>query len=137
MQFIGLAFVFYLFKTCLLLFFLIPYSLHRCRYPRSWIYEVHYRRGKIAENVLTFALAMVNRVFHFCTFFEFLVRIFYFMQKCHKTVGEKNSGHLEVIWPMGKKMIFWRFPDPGSKRGVNHFNIKRTRFLIFQRDFWL
>ena len=24
-----------------------------------------------------------------------------------------------------------------QKRGLNHFYIKRTRFLIFQRDFWL
>ena len=29
------------------------------------------------------------RVFHFYTFFEFLVAIFYFMQKCYKNVGEK------------------------------------------------
>ena len=54
------------------------------------------------------------RVSQFTTFFEFLVRIFYFMQKCHENVWEKISGHLEVIWLPQKSsstisLIFYRF----------------------------
>ena len=39
------------------------------------------------------------RVFHFCTFFEFLVAIFYFMHKYHKTFPKKIWAKMGTIWP--------------------------------------
>ena len=42
-----------------------------------------------------------------------------------------------VMWVMYTLRLFLRSFSFCCCRGVNHFTVKRTRFLIFQRDFWL
>ena len=77
------------------------------REGREWAREARRREGAKARRARGLPhssskerpaeIQPYNRVFHFCTFFEFLVGIFYFMHKCCKNFGEKILGHLEVI----------------------------------------
>ena len=100
-----------------------PFNLWHCLYCLCILF-VHHEKWKVFHSV---------KYFHFSLHPKSMSKLIS-LTNLVLWLTHQMKAHFFLSWSPSSVLSCW---VPGPVRGVNHFNNRCTRFLIFQRDFWL